>query len=84
MKLRGPSEELYDIAHDPYEIKNLVRSTKTEHREALVRLRAALDTWIVETGDLGKFPSPIPPGEEEMLHNWFGTPAWYRHPSGNR
>jgi hypothetical protein len=76
MKLRGPSEELYDTANDPHEIHNLVNSAQAEHHDALIRLRAALDTWIVETGDLGTFPSPVPAGEEEMLHNWFGTPAW--------
>jgi arylsulfatase A-like enzyme len=84
MELRGPGEELYDIASDPHEVRNLVNSAQPEHREALVRLRAALDTWIVETGDLGKFPSPIPAGEEEMLHNWFGTPAWYHKPQENK
>jgi len=84
MAMRGPSEELYDIANDPHEIKNLVNSTQPEHHEALVRLRSALDTWIVETGDRGEFPSPVPAGEKEMLHNWFGTPAWYRYPSTNR
>jgi len=81
MTMRGPSEELYDIADDPHEIKNLAHSTQPEHREALQRLRSALDTWIVETGDLGEYPSPVPPGEEEIMHHWFGTPAWYPYPS---
>jgi N-sulfoglucosamine sulfohydrolase len=54
------------------------KSTQPEHREALTRLRAALDTWITETGDRGATPEPpeiIAPFEKEM-HDWFGTPAW--------
>ncbi|MBI5775402.1 MAG: sulfatase [Verrucomicrobia bacterium] len=80
MKLGGPGEELYDIESDPYEIRNLVSSPKPEHREALLRLRAALDTWMVETGDRGAIPEPpevIAPFAKEM-HDWFGTPAWFR------
>ncbi|HEY6167708.1 MAG TPA: sulfatase [Verrucomicrobiae bacterium] len=80
MKLHGPGEELYDIESDPHEIRNLAGSTKPEHREALLRLRAALDTWIAETGDRGAVAEPpevIAPFEKEM-HEWFGTPAWAR------
>ena len=51
-----PYEQLYDTENDPHEIHNLAGSNKPEHREALLRLRAALDTWIVETGDRGEFP----------------------------
>ena len=50
------------------------------------RLRAALDTWITETGDQGAFPEPpgtVAPFEKEM-HDWFGTPAWHPYPSVNR
>ncbi len=74
-----PFEQLYDTQADPHEIRNLVESTEPEHRGALLRLRAALDTWIVETGDLGQWPEPpeiIVPFEKEM-HDWFGTPKWY-------
>jgi arylsulfatase A-like enzyme len=77
---RLPDEELYDTDSDPHEIKNLAHSTQAEHREALLRLRAALDAWIVETGDRGHLPEPpdvVAPFEKEM-HDWFGTPAWYR------
>jgi N-sulfoglucosamine sulfohydrolase len=82
MERRGPSEELYDLQEDPHEIKNLVSSTQPEHREALVRLRAALDAWIVETGDRGDKPEPrevVAPFAKEM-HDWFGTPAWAKAP----
>ena len=54
MAARAPDEELYDIDRDPHEIVNLASSTKPEHREALVRLRTALEVWITETGDRGQ------------------------------
>jgi N-sulfoglucosamine sulfohydrolase len=74
-----PYEQLYDTSTDPHEIHNLAESEQTEHREALLRMRAALDTWIVETGDRGEFPEDpeiVAPFEQEM-HDWFGTPEWY-------
>ncbi len=77
---RLPPEQLFDTQADPHEIRNLANSLQPEHREALVRLRAALDVWIVETGDRGAIPEPadvVRPFEKEM-HDWFGTPAWYR------
>jgi arylsulfatase A-like enzyme len=77
---RLPDEELYDTQADPYEIRNLTDSSQPEHREAMTRLRAALDVWLTETGDLGAKPEPpeiLGPIEKEM-HDWFGTPAWYR------
>jgi arylsulfatase A-like enzyme len=80
MERRGPSEELYDPQSDPHEIRNLLHSRRREHQEALARLRAALDTWISDTGDRGAVPEPpevVAPFEREM-HEWFGTPAWYR------
>jgi arylsulfatase A-like enzyme len=80
MEIRGPCEELFDLSNDPHEIHNLAGSSDKEHREALVRLRTALDVWISETGDCGQWPEPpevIAPFEKEM-HDWFGTPAWHR------
>jgi arylsulfatase A-like enzyme len=80
MQMRGPSEELYDTQADRDEIHNLVDSKKTEDREALLRLRAALDTWMTETSDRGAIPEPaevLAPFTKEM-HDWFGTPAWHR------
>ena len=74
-----PKEQLYDTTADPHEIRNLADSDNAEHREALIRLRAALDTWLVETGDLGQWPEPpevVAPFTKEM-HDWFGTPEWY-------
>jgi hypothetical protein len=81
MERRGPSDELYDTAADPHEIRNLANSSDPAHREALARLRAALDTWISDTGDRGAVPEPaavIAPFAKEM-HDWFGTPAWARN-----
>ncbi len=75
-----PPEQLFDTQVDPHEIRNLAASDQPDHRDALLRLRAALDTWMVETGDLGHLPEPkevVEPFEEEM-HQWFGTPDWYR------
>lgn len=75
-----PTEMLYDIHADPHEIHNLAKSPEPAPRAALIRLRAALDTWIPETGDLGgrlEPPEIVAPFEQEM-HNWFGTPAWYQ------
>ena len=85
MALRGPSEELYDIDADPYEIHNLANSSKPEHRETLLRLRTALEVWMVETGDRGGIPEPpevVAPFTKEM-DDWFGTPAWVKQ-DGNR
>jgi arylsulfatase A-like enzyme len=82
MAPRLPDEELYDTQSDPHEIRNLAGSTEPGHREALSRLRAALDVWVTETGDLGQRPEPpevVAPFEREM-HDWFGTPDWYQRP----
>ena len=75
-----PYEQLYDTQNDPHEINNLINSKLPAHVEVLERLRNALDLWIVETGDLGEVPEPpeiVAPFEKEM-HDWFGTPAWYK------
>ena len=75
-----PAELLYDTQADPHEIRNLADSDEPAHQSALIRMRAALDTWITETGDRGAWPEPreiVAPFEKEM-HDWFGTPAWYR------
>lgn len=80
MQRQGPCEELYDTQADPHEITDLVASPKPEHREALIRMRAALEEWIVETKDRGAIPEPqevIAPFEKEM-DAWFGTPKWFK------
>ncbi|GAA3777865.1 hypothetical protein GCM10022240_31490 [Microbacterium kribbense] len=57
-----PAEELYDIIADPHEVVNL--AARPEHRGDLDRLRAALDGWIEQYGDLGAIP------EEELEEQW--------------
>jgi uncharacterized sulfatase len=51
---RKPPEELYDLAADPHEVRNLAGAP--EHAAARAELRQALDGWIAETGDLGAVP----------------------------
>ncbi|WP_150309197.1 sulfatase family protein [Planctomonas psychrotolerans] len=57
-----PEEELYDIAADPHETRNL--AVDPEHADALEELRSALDTWTSRYGDLGLLP------ERELLDAW--------------
>jgi arylsulfatase A-like enzyme len=49
-----PAEELYDLAADPFELRNL--ADEPAHAETLEKLRAELDRWIEETGDQGREP----------------------------
>jgi N-sulfoglucosamine sulfohydrolase len=49
-----PKEELYDTQADPYEVANLADAPALKAK--LEELRAALDRWIAETGDLGAVP----------------------------
>ncbi len=73
-----PEEQLFDTVADPHEIKNL--AVDPAHRDALIRMRTALSVWMVETQDQGEFPEPaavVAPFEKEM-HDWFGTPDWYK------
>lgn len=46
-----PEEELYLYQQDPWQTDNLADAPA--HREELERLRARLDRWIDETGDMG-------------------------------
>ena len=48
---RRPAEEFYDSGTDPWEVHN--RIDAPEHRERIAALRARLDAWIEDTGDLG-------------------------------
>jgi hypothetical protein len=77
-----PAEQLFDTEADPHEIHNLAKSDALEHREALTQMRAALNVWMEETNDRGEFAEPdavVAPFEQEM-HDWFGTPDWYKFP----
>lgn len=63
-----PEEELYDTATDPHEVHNL--ATDPAHAETLGSMRAALDRWILETGDLGGVP------EAQMLERMRPGGEW--------
>lgn len=52
-----PAEELYDTIVDPDETTNLAGTPVFS--EVLARMRAAHETWTVETRDLGLIPEPI-------------------------
>ena len=52
---RLPEEELYDLDTDPDEIHNLANSGAPETQAALKRLRAALEQWMQEVNDQGRF-----------------------------
>jgi uncharacterized sulfatase len=56
MASRKPLEELYDMESDPSEVANLAGSSA--HRGTLEALRARLNDWILETGDLGFLDEP--------------------------
>ena len=58
-----PAEELYDLAADPWELKNLAADPR--HAEKLKALRADLDAWMKDAGDAGlaterALPAPQP------------------------
>ncbi len=57
-----PEEELYDLESDPKELNNLAGSDS--YRDTLLRLRRALDAWVTESGDLGRY------SEHELLNHW--------------
>jgi hypothetical protein len=58
-----PAEELYDTLEDPWETVNL--ADDPDYTRELARLRAALDDWIDEVGDMGAVP------ESEMVRQWY-------------
>ncbi len=62
-----PAEELYDSQADPWEVHDL--AGVEAHAETLARLRAALDGWIEDTGDLGLV---LPERRMVQEHLWHG------------
>ena len=54
MAEQKPVEELYDLAQDPHEIRNLAGDP--DYQETLHRMRAAHLRWVAETRDLGLIP----------------------------
>ncbi|MEZ6135981.1 MAG: sulfatase [Pirellulaceae bacterium] len=63
--LPKPSEELYDIEADPYQVNNLADSA--EHKPQLERLRAEAKRWMLDIRDVGFMP------EGEMLERAVGS-----------
>ena len=59
MQSHRPPEELYDTQSDPWEINNLAGDPS--HQETLERMRAALEDWRQEVGDMGEV------SEDEMV-----------------
>ena len=51
-----PAEELYDLETDPYEIHNVAQSPT--YQAVRARLAEALDRWIEQIDDQGRFPEP--------------------------
>ena len=51
-----PPEELYDTLNDPHEINNLAGDP--DQKERLETMRARLERWMEETGDLALVPEP--------------------------
>jgi arylsulfatase A-like enzyme len=47
-----PTEEFYDCKEDPHNVRNVIDDAR--HRERVEKMRAALDRWEEETGDLGR------------------------------
>ena len=59
-----PAEELYDLAADPHEVRNLAGDPA--HRATLESLRGRLDAWIAATGDRGAAPEPAAMYDSDM------------------
>jgi arylsulfatase A-like enzyme len=56
MAYKRPPEEIYNIATDPYQIKNLINDPVM--KVTLYDMRELLDKWTLETGDLGHMNEP--------------------------
>ena len=46
-----PAEELYDLANDPFEMRNLLLNPRSTDLVVLQKMRRELDRWTLETGD---------------------------------
>lgn len=54
MSEERPSEELYNLKEDPFELNNL--ALNPEYKETLNKYSAILNRWIKETDDKGQYP----------------------------
>ncbi len=61
-----PAEELYDLAADPFELRNLAADPR--HASRLAALRTDLDAWMKQQGDTQTvFGQPLRQGEPVTL-----------------
>ena len=58
-----PTEELYDVENDKYELNNLAEDAS--HADVLERMRNTLAEWQTEFGDMGDIT------EEQMKAKWY-------------
>jgi len=65
MSEKRPSEELYNLIKDPYELNNL--ATNPEYKKDLNTYAGILNEWIEETDDKGQYPE-----DEENLKLMLG------------
>lgn len=54
MSEERPSEELYDLHNDPFEIKNLANDPA--YADVLNKYKNILDEWVIKTDDKGQYP----------------------------
>jgi N-sulfoglucosamine sulfohydrolase len=66
---KRPSEELYDLAKDPYQILNV--AARAEYAAARSGMKAALERWMKETAD----PHAISDDDRWDKYPYFGAPA---------
>jgi arylsulfatase len=59
-----PAEELYHVADDPHQLRNL--ANEPQHAATLAEMRTLLDQWSEETGD--SVPAIATPNDRD----WFG------------
>jgi len=64
-----PLEELYDLASDPHETRNLAASP--DHARAKKRLRAALYKWMYDTADFLRGAD-----QDEQIMDWRREMRW--------
>jgi N-sulfoglucosamine sulfohydrolase len=67
MASHRPSEELYDLQNDPFELHNL--AADPVHHATLMRLRKQLDTWTADTHDQGAIPEDPQTVAEDLKRN---------------
>lgn len=67
MLANRPSEELYDLKTDPFELNNLAKNPK--YSTVLEKYRSLLQQWILDTDDQGQYGEPEA-GLKSMLGIW--------------